>query len=176
VIRDLTLLALGFLLLAASSALGAVLDIGLLMPTLTLPIVIYLGMVVDVSLARGALLSFALGLLADSFSGNAMGPMTFVHEAIFLVTRGAGFRLLMRGRVSQVLITSFAALVSAVTVVALRSIFRSGGVPFDATNYRHMLVAVIAPALSTGAVSPFVFQLVRGVDSFRRREDTAVLG
>jgi rod shape-determining protein MreD len=175
-IRDLTLLATGFVLLIISSALGAVMDIGVLMPTLTLPIVIYVGMVVDVSLARGALLSFALGLLSDSFSGNAMGPMTFVHEATFLVARGAGFRLLMRGRVSQVLITAFAAFIGAVTVVALRSIFRSSGVPFDSANYRHTIVAIVAPALSTGAVSPFVFQLVRGVDSFRRREDVAVLG
>ena len=174
-IRDATLLLTGFLLLALTAAIGAVVDPGVLMPIVTLPIVIYLGMVTDVSVARGAVLSFLLGLLFDSFSGNAMGPMTFVHEALFLVTRGAGFRLLMRGRASQVLITALAAFVGSVTVVALRSIFRSG-TPFDAPNYRHLAVVVIAPALTTGAVAPFIFQLVRGIDLMRRREETAVLG
>lgn len=173
-IRDAALLLTGFLLLSLQAALGSVVDVGVLMPSLTLPIVIYLGMVVDVSVARGAVLSFCLGLLFDSFSGNAMGPMTFVHEATFLVSRGVGFRLLMRGRASQVMITALAAFIGSVTVVALRSIFRTP-TPFDATDYRHLVVAVLAPALSTGAFAPLVFQLTRLVDSLRKREETAVL-
>ena len=38
---------------------------------------------------------------------------------------------------------------------------------------RHMLVAIVAPSLSTGALAPFVFQLVRRVDTRSRRDETA---
>jgi len=172
--RDLLLLLTGLLLLVLQAAVGSVLDLGVLMPNPLLPMVIYLGMAPDVSLVRGAVLSFVLGLLLDSFCGNAMGLLTFVHEATYLVARGAGFRLIMRGRVSQVLITAFAAVIGAVAVVALRSIFRTA-VPFDAVSLRHLTVSLAASALSTGAIAPFVFLLVKRIDSLRRREESAVL-
>jgi rod shape-determining protein MreD len=170
--RDVLILGLGLFLLTVQSALGTVVDLGVLMPNPLLPVVIYLGMAPDVGLARGAFLSFMLGLMLDSATGNAMGLMTFVHEATFLVARGAGFRLLMRGRVSQVLMTALTAAVGAGTVIALRSIFRPP-FSFEAVSTRQLVVGVLAPALSTGALSPFVFQLVRRIDSFRRREEAA---
>jgi rod shape-determining protein MreD len=173
-IRDLLLLAAGFFLVVFASSLGTVLHLGLLMPNVILPIVIYLGMAPDVSLARGAMLSFALGWLLDSACGNAMGLYTFIHVATFLVARGAGFRLIMRGRISQVMITSLAAIVGAVTLIALRSIFRPPQ-QFEAISIRHLFAAVLAPALSTGAIAPFVFQLVRRIDAFRRREEGAAV-
>jgi hypothetical protein len=36
-----------------------------------------------------------------------------------------------------------------------------------------MLVAIVAPSLSTGALAPFVFQLVRRVDTRSRRDESA---
>ncbi len=172
--RDLLLLSTGLLLLVLQAAVGSVLDLGVLMPNPLLPMVIYLGMAPDVSLVRGAVLSFLLGVLLDSFCGNAMGLLTFVHEATYLVARGAGFRLIMRGRGSQVLITAAAAVIGAGSVVALRSIFRSA-TPFDAVSIRHLTVSLLASALSTGAIAPFVFLLVRRIDSLRRREESSVL-
>jgi rod shape-determining protein MreD len=172
--RDLLLLALGFLFVSMTAALGTVLDIGVLMPNAILPIVIYLGMAPDVGLARGACLSFVLGLMVDSACGNAMGLMTFTHVAVFLVARAAGFRLLMRGRISQVLITSLTAIVAAFTLIALRSIFRPR-FDFDAVSTHHLVVALLAPGLSTGAIAPFVFRIVRRVDVFRRREESAAV-
>jgi rod shape-determining protein MreD len=174
VIRDLVLLATGFALVVLQSALGTVLGLGLLMPNPALPMVIYLGMAPDVALARGAVLSFLLGWLVDSACGNAMGLYTFVHVATFLVARGAGFRLIMRGRISQVLITALASVVGAVTLIALRSIFRPE-VRFETISPQHMVAAVLAPGLSTGAIAPFVFQLARRIDTFRRREEGAAI-
>jgi rod shape-determining protein MreD len=173
-IRDLVLLVFAFLLVAAQAALGTVLDLGVVMPNVLLPVVIYLGMAPDISLQRGAILSFIMGLLLDSACGNAMGLQTFVHEATFLVARAASFRLLMRGRLSQVAITALTAFVGSVTLVALRAIFRPP-FSFNAISTRHLLVALLAPALATGALAPFIFQFVRRIDGLRRREESAAV-
>ncbi len=173
-IRDVVLLCFAFFLITLQAAVGTVLDLGVLMPNILLPVVIYLGMAPDISLARSALLSFAIGLLMDSACGNAMGLMTFVHVATCLVARGASFRLLMRGRISQVLITALTALIGAGALVALRAIFRPP-FSFNAISSHHLVVSLLAPALATGAIAPFVFQLVRRIDSLRRREETATV-
>lgn len=173
-IRDVVLLVFAFLLVAAQAAVGTVLDLGVLMPNVLLPVVIYLGMAPDISLTRGAILSFIMGLLLDSACGSSMGLQTFVHEATFLVARAASFRLLMRGRLSQVLITALTAFIGSVTLVALRAIFRPP-FSFNAVSTRHLLVALLSPALATGAIAPFIFQLVRRIDGLRRREESAAV-
>ena len=168
--RDALLLLLGFSLIVMQSALGAVVELGVLMPNLVLPIVLYLAMAPDISLARGALLSFALGVLFDSTTGNSMGLFTFVHEASFLIARGAGFRLIIRGRMQQMLATGASAAVGSITLIALRSIFRKSS-QFDISSPTYMALAVLGSALSTGLVAPLVYQLVRRVDQLRRRDD-----
>ena len=170
--RELLLLLLGFSLIVVQGALGAVVDLGVLMPNPILPLVIYLAMSSDVSLARGAGLSFLIGFLFDSATGNAMGLFTFVHEASFLVARGAGVRLIVRGRLSQMMITALAAGLSSATVIALLRIFRPAG-RAAMSSPAHATLAVLASALATGLISPLVFQLARRVDSLRRREEGA---
>jgi rod shape-determining protein MreD len=172
--RDLLLLLTGFCLVVLQSALGTVLELGLLMPNPLLPLVIYLGMAPDVALWRGAVISFLLGWLFDSVCGNAMGLYTFIHVATFLVARGAGFRLIMRGRASQVLITSLVAIVGAGTLIALRSIFRPAA-QFEAMSIRNLVASLLAPGLSTGAIAPFVFLVARRIDTLRRREEGAAV-
>jgi len=174
VIRDLLLLATGALLATLEAALATVVRLGPLSPNLALPIVIYLGIAPDVSLARAALLSFALGLFADAASGHAMGLTTFLYVALLLAARGLGVRLLMRGRASQVLITAVSAIACALVVVALRRVFRRDD-PVATVSLRHLFVSVLAPSLATGAVAPFVFQLVRRIDTLRRRDEAASL-
>lgn len=168
--RDLMLLGTGFVLLALEAALGALTGLGELMPNALLPIVIYLGMAPDMSLARAALLSFGMGMMVDSAVGNAVGLLTFVHVGTLVAARAAGVRLLMRGRVSQVLIAALAALIGAVIVITLRSIFKPDE-QFGMVSIRHLVVAVLAPSLATGALAPFIFQLARRIDTLRRRDD-----
>lgn len=172
--RDVVLLGFAFFLITLEAAVGTVLDLGVLMPNMLLPVVIYLGMAPDISLMRSAILSFLIGLMVDSACGNAMGLMTFMHVATCLVARGASFRLLMRGRISQVLITALTAFISAGTLVALRAIFRPP-FSFNAVSSHQLVVSLLAPALATGAVAPFIFLLVRRIDSLRRREETATV-
>jgi len=173
-IRDLLLLACGFGLVTLEAALGTVLHVGPLMPHLLLPMVIYLGMAPDISLAHGAALAFVLGAFADAASGHAIGLLTFVHVAVLISARAMGFRLFMRGRPSQVLITTLAALAGALVLIVLRQLFRRDD-PLASASLRHLFVAVAAPSLATGAVAPFIFQLVRRIDTLRRRDETAGL-
>jgi len=170
--RDLLLLLLGFSLIVVQGALGAVVDLGVLMPNPVLPLVIYLAMTQDVTLARGAVLSFLLGFLFDSATGNAMGLYTFVHEASFLVARGAGVRLIVRGRLSQMLVTAAAAALGSVTLIALLRIFRPAN-QAQMSSPAHAGLAVVASALATGLLSPLIYQLARRVDSLRRRDEGA---
>lgn len=168
--RDLLVLAVGFALVVLESALGSVTRLGPLMPNALLPMVIYLGMAPDTSLARGAILSFALGLIADAASGHPLGLITLVHVLTLVGARAGAFRLIMRGRTSQVLITAVAGAACALVALTLLRLFRPGE-QLEATSLRYTLVAVLAPSLATGAVAPFVFRLMRRIDNFRRREE-----
>lgn len=170
--RELMLLLLGFSLIVVQGALGAVVDLGVLMPNPILPLVLYLAMTGDVTLARGAALAFLLGFLFDSATGNAMGLFTFVHEASFLVARAAGVRLIVRGRLSQMMITALASGVGSVVIIALLRIFRPAS-QASMTSPAHAALAVVASAIATGLISPLVIQLARRVDSLRRRDEGA---
>ena len=173
-IPTLAMLGLGFLLVAIQSALGAMLDLGSLMPNPVLPIVLYLGMTPDISLARGSVISFSLGLMLDSAAGQSMGLYTFVHQASFLVTRGASVRLFMRGQLSQVLLATAASILGSATIVALRGIFRPAG-HFEAVSAWHLTSAVVLSGLSTGLLAPFILQIVRRLDQLRRREESTAV-
>lgn len=169
--RDALLLATGFLLVVLEAALGSVTRLGPAMPNLLLPMVIYLGMAPDISLARAACLSFALGLFVDSAATGAVGAMTFVHVLTLICARAGAFRLIMRGRMSQMLITALAAAIGSLITLTLFRLFRSNE-QFTA-SWHYAVVAVLAPSLATGAAAPFVFQLVRRIDTLRRRDDGA---
>jgi len=170
--RDLLLLGTGFLLVVLEAALGTVTRLGPLMPNALLPVVIYLGMAPDISLARAALLAFLLGMFVDSATGHALGAMTFVHVLTLVVARAGALRLVMRGRASQVFITSLAAATGSLIALTLLRLFRPDD-QFESSSVRHTMIAVLVPSLATGAIAPFVFQLVRRIDSLRRRDEGA---
>jgi len=172
--RNVFIVAICFALLVAQTTLASLLAVGSLMPNVVLPMVIYLGMAPDVSRFRGASLSFLLGLLYDSMCGNAMGFWTFISVATFLVARGAGWRVIMRGRLGQVVATAAGAIVAGGTIVALRRIFRVEP-PFEATRPSAIATAILAPGLTTGAIGPWMFQMMRRVETFRRREEGSAI-
>jgi len=134
--------------------------------------VLYAAMAPDMPLARAAVLSFLLGMLVDSASGNAMGPMTFVHVATLVCARAGSLRLAMRGRVSQILLTALVSAVGSALMVGLRNIFRPDE-GFKVSSTQYLLVTITAHALATGAIAPFVFQLVRRIDTRSRRDESA---
>ena len=197
--RNAGFLAFGFVLLVLQSALAARVAMHPLTPNLLLPIVIFLGVQPEVGLLRGALISFVLGYLLDEFCGSPMGLQTFVLVASFMVARGAGIRLFLRGPLFQVALVFVASILAGGTILALRAIF-SPADPFplempasglagdvialfagvsedDAPrvgNVVGMTLTLIGSAAITAVCAPWIFGAMRRIDALRaRRRDAA---
>jgi len=171
------LFALAFAMLVAQSALAVVIPLSDWAPNLVLPMAIYLGVSQDVHLVRGALLSFVLGYLLDSFCGSPMGLQTFVVLASFLVARGTGLNLLIRGAAFQIVIMFVCSLVAGVSILALRAIFEPPS-PFPLWGVLGTIYALVFGAIATALVSPPIFIVMRRLESLltRRREESAAAG
>lgn len=172
--RTVALVAFGFVLLALQSAAATLVSIHPFAPNLLLPMVIYLGVAPDVHIVRGAAIAFVMGYFLDAFCGSGMGLQTFVTVSTFMVVRGAGLRLFLRGPVFQVILTFLACVLSGGTILALRAIFERPP-PFAAGSLWDTVVSLVAPSLVTAAAAPLLFIAVRRIDGLvaRRREEKA---
>jgi len=172
-VRTAAFILLGFVLLVFQGAFGVLVPLGEWSPNLILPIVIYLGVSNDVHVVRGAILAFVLGYLLDIFCGINMGLQTFVMVASFLIARGAGLNLFMRGPLLQILTTFVFALIAGGSILALRAIFEPPA-PFALDGVTHTVLTLVGGAAATGLVSPLLFGAVRRMDGLmtRKREET----
>lgn len=196
--RNVALIAFGFVLLVLQSAIAAHVPLHPLTPNLLLPIVIFLGVQQDVQVLRGALISFVLGYLLDMFCGSPMGLSTFVLVATFMAARGAGIRLFLRGSLFQIALVLVASIVAGGTALALRAIFSppeafplvmpaagwAGDLIALATgtgdasaprvgNVVSTAVALVASAAATAICAPPIFAVVRRIDALRARRREA---
>ena len=172
--RNLAFVLLGFLLLVQQAAIGVMVPLDEWAPNLLLPIVIFLGVAHDVHIVRGVSLAFVLGYLLDSFCGSPMGLQTFVMVATFLVARGAGLNLFMRGPLFQIALTFVFGVLAGGSILALRAIFEPPA-PFPTGTVSDTVIALTAGAAITALLSPLVFLTVRRLDALvtRRREEAA---
>ena len=172
--RYAALAVLGFTLLITQAAVGVLMPLDEWAPNLLLPIVIYLGVSHDVPVVRGAALSFLLGYLLDSFCGSPMGLQTFVMVASYLIARGAGLNLFMRGPPLQIVTTFVFGLIAGGSILALRAIFEPPA-PFPLDGATDTVVAVLLGASVTALLAPPLFATIRRVDGLatRRREESA---
>ena len=166
--RNAALILFGFTILVFEATTTALGPIHPFTPNLLLPVVIYLGVSQDVELVRGAALSFVLGYLLDSFGGSPMGLHTFVLVAVFLLARGAGFSLFLRGPLFQIGLTFAVGLLAGGTILALRAIFEPRP-PFPSGSAWDAFKSLLAPAFITALLAPLVFLAVRSVDSLTAR-------
>jgi rod shape-determining protein MreD len=171
-VRGGALVLLGFVILVLAGAVSTVFSLGPFAPNLILPMVIFLGVAPDVSIVRGVIVSFLLGYLLDLLTGNPMSLETFLCVATFLVARGAGLRLFLRGPAFQVGLTFLATLVAGGASLALRALFESQP-PFAVHTATETLTTLVGPAVATALMAPFVFGLAQRVDgmSAGRRDD-----
>jgi rod shape-determining protein MreD len=158
--RNTAFLALGIALLILESGLFRLLDRihpGIAIPSLLLPLVVFMG-VHEYSLARGAALAFTLGYLLDVFAAAPLGLFTFISVATFLIARVAGVRLAAQTLATKVALAFVFALFESILVVALTAIF--GGDPHRAKS-----LAVLVPmhAVTTAVAAPFVFRVAERV-------------
>lgn len=172
--RNAAFVLLGFFVLVFQAAIGALLPLDAWAPNLVLPIVLYLGVTHDVHIVRGASLAFILGYLLDSFCGSPMGLSTFVMVATFMVARGAGLNLFMRGLLFQVVLTFAFGVLAGGAVLALRAIFEPPA-PFPVGTVLDTVFSLTAGAAVTAVLSPLLFLGVRRLDALvtRRREEAA---
>lgn len=174
-VRSIALLGFGFLLLILQSTFGALASWYPYTPNLLLPMVIFLGVSPDVSIVRGTAISFVLGYLLDLFCGNLMSLHTFVMVATFMLARGAGLRLFLRGPVFQIVLTFVVGVLSSGAVVALRAIFQKERY-LPPQSFGEIVLTVGTSALVTAAAAPLVFLVARRIDAVmvRRREEAGV--
>lgn len=170
--RTIAFVLLGFVLLVVQAAVGVLLPLHEFAPNLLLPIVIYLGVAGDLHIVRGASLAFVLGYLLDAFCGSPMGLQTFVMVATFLIARGAGLNLFMRGPLLQAIITFGFGVVAGGSILALRAIFEPPA-PFPLGSVTDTVLALLTGAGVTGALAPALFFIVQRLDGLvtRRREE-----
>ena len=175
---SLLLVAFGFLLLVLETALSTLLPMHGFAPNLMLPIAIYLGVSAESHILRGALISFMLGYLLDSFCGSPMGLQTFVLTASFMVARGTGLRLFPRGPAFQVLLTFLMAIGFGATVLSLRAIFEQPSVLGLNESARETVITLVQSAIATAVTSPLIFAGTRRIISIGalKREEQTVAG
>lgn len=196
------ILLFGFLLLVGQSTLSTYVSLHPFTPNLVLPIVIFLGVQPDVAMLRGAGISFLLGYFLDEFCGSPVGLSTFVLVATYMVARGAGIRLFLRGSLFQIGLVFVASVVAGGTTVALRAIFSppdpfplempasglagdlvllfSGTGEDDAPRVGSVVgtaTVLFGSALATALCAPGIFAVMRRLDALdTRRRDAATEG
>ena len=187
---SIVLVLFGFSLLVAQTALSTLVPMYGYAPNLMLPIAIFLGVSAEVHLVRGAVISFLLGYMLDSFCGSSMGLQTFVLTASFMVARGAGLRLFPMGGAFQILLTFLMAVAFGATVLALRAIFEQPSIPVmgdaDTSGGAGLLHSATQAALDNGTtllrsavvtalLGPLIFVATRRIEaigSVKREERT----
>ncbi len=173
VLRSVLMILLGYALLIVQSTLGVVFSLHPYTPILILPIVIFLGVSPDVQLVRGALIAFLLGYLLDLFSGNRLSVQTFVMVSVFMLVRGAGLRLFLRGPTFQVPLTFVVGFLAGAAALASRAIFEVRP-PIPSGSKWETALFLAGSALFTAVAAPVVFflaQRVEGVLATGRREE-----
>ena len=150
--------ALGFLLRVTHIHQAALVVPGLV-PSLVLPLIIFMG-VHEYHLSLGAAVVFALGYMTDILGIAPVGLHAFTFVAIFVLARSAGVRLAAQTRAMQALLTLGFALVHSVMVLVLLAIFGN-----DAWVPRAVYPLTLPHVLSTAAVAPLIFMLAQRVQS-----------
>lgn len=172
--NSVVLVLLSFALLVLQSALASVIPFHGYAPNLMLPIALFLAVAGEVHIVRGALTSFVLGCMLDSFCGGSIGLQTFVLTATFLLARGAGVRLMAQGPMVQILVCFVITLGFGVAVTALRAVFEQPASDFN-PGTRERVAALVRAAVATALISPLLLAVIARIESlgtFKREKRT----
>lgn len=122
-------------------------------PSLVLPFVVYLG-IHEQSMARGALLSFALGWALDVFGGGPGFLFRFTSVAVWWTCRAVSTRVSAQSTMTRLPLAFAASLLESAIILTLLAIF-------GADNRRPLeLSGIVLPrAISTAIFAFFLFPL-----------------
>jgi rod shape-determining protein MreD len=172
-VKTAGIIAFGFLLLVAQSTFAAVVPFDLIVPNAALAVIIYMGLH-GYNAGYGAVVSFAIGYLMDSFAGSSLGLYTFVAVAVFLLSRIAALRLFLKGWLFEIGLTLFWSAVAGVLVLLVRGLFDQ-----DFRSLLSHLKIVFCRAVATAVVAPLVFRAMAWLDRVtakRKAEGRALHG
>jgi rod shape-determining protein MreD len=166
-VQSLAIAGLAFGLLVLQSIFAHLVPLDLFVPNAALAVILYMGLH-DYNAARGAVISFVIGYLMDSFAGSPMGLHTFVAVAIFLVSRVAALRLFLQGWLFEIILSFFLALLASALLLGLRMLFDE-----DFGSLLIHLKIVVSRAVATAMVAPLVFRAMAAVEraTARRKSD-----
>lgn len=197
-LKNVTLVAFAITLLVVQSSLGVLVPTYPFTPNLILPVVMFLAVSADISILRGGGLSLVFGWALDQFCGTPMGLSTAVMVATYIASRGAVHQLFLRGTTFQVGLSFAVALLAGGSMLALRAIFAppeafalalgASGVMRDVVAFFtgtgetdaplvgsavEIAVTLTASAIATAACAPFVFSLLRRIETLGARGRSA---
>ncbi len=128
-----------------------------LVPSLVLPLILFMG-VHEYSLVRGAGVAFALGYLTDLVGVAPIGLYTSTYVAAFVLARAAGVRLAAQTMLMQLALALAFTLLHSIMILVLLAIFgRDAWVP------RALYPMTLPHVLATGAVAPLVFRIAQRI-------------
>ena len=155
--RNAALLSVGILLVLVQGRLLAFLPFAGATPSLALPFVIFLG-VHEHSMARGALLAFALGYANDLLASAPIGLFAFVYVALWWLARVAGVRLTAQTHITKALLSFAFSLAESVIILTLLAIFGADPQrPLEITQF------ILPRACTTALLAPLVFLVAQRV-------------
>ena len=167
IVRSIAVVGIGFGLLVVQSTLYHLIPWAAATPHLVLPLLLAMGLS-DTPPAWGSPIAFAIGYMADAFSGSPMGLSTIVAVGTFLFGHIASIRLFIEGIPFHVVLTFAASLLSSATILGLRWVFERG---WEGPSVAW--VDLLARAAVTAAVAPLVFAAATRVVPRRPRAEEA---
>lgn len=158
------ILLLGWASLVIEATLTAELPLGIYTPQVLLPLLVFLGVSHPAPLLQGALLSFGLGYLQDSFSGMRIGLFTLISVASYVLARGMRPRFFLHGPVVQWTWLFTLSLAWGATLISLRALFEKPP-PFTVSGESTgQWMMVLASALVSASLSLLVLRTARRMD------------
>ncbi len=161
--------ALALVLASLQAALLHHLGGGAVPISLTLPIVVYMG--VHAGNVEGAFAAAAVGYVVDVMTGGPKGLMTSLAVALFLFSRAATAALSIQGKLGfSVLCGVGTFLYGAVALVVVRAVS-----PGDAAPGLRVVGRLLVEAIATALVAPLLLMGLRRVEGLFTRDEPGLL-
>jgi cell shape-determining protein MreD len=175
-LRTLWVLLLGVSVLVMKTSWLANVVIAPLDPLPLVPMVVFLAIAPNISVARGVTVAFVLGYLGDVFQGTSLGLEAFMMSLTFVVIRTVGSKfILLRNIAYQSAMAGVAGALVCGGGMATRAIFEPP-VPLPLDDRPHLALTVLGCGLATGLVAPLFFEVMRRIEAlYARREEGGAL-
>lgn len=167
--RTLAFVGVGLLLAAVQAVLLRRLGGGSVPLQLLAPCLAWLAL--EAENVEGIVAAAGIGWVLDAFAGTPTGLFVFLGVFTFLVGRGAGMAVDLRGRAGFAVLAAAACLLLSVGAVLLQRWAGAG----EAAPGGALVGRMIGEAVLTGLLSPLVLLVLTRVDGLLGREEPGIV-